>query len=220
LNNPLQTMQNALYLVKADPGLTQQSRQDLAATLDEANRMADLVLRLRETYRPTSGTEFTSVALADLVTEVHQLLRAHLRRNNTVFQFAPPPGLPALPLVRDQIKQVLLNLCFNAVEAMPAGGTLKVEIGLDAAASGMILAIADSGPGIEAADVPYIFDPFFTTKQGGTGLGLAISYDIIQRHRGKIEVISPPGQGATFRVWLPLEPDSSEHFTLSQPGAG
>ncbi len=201
LNNPLQTIQHALYLVRIDAGLSAQSRQDLTVALDEATRMADLVLRLRDTYRPTARTEFTPVSLAALVTEVHRLLEAHLREHRVQFHFDPPPDLPPVPLVRDQIKQVVINLVLNAVEAMPAGGAITVTTAAEA--EGVRLAISDTGPGVPPAMQSSIFDPFFTTKQGGTGLGLAITYDLIQRHGGTIDLVSPPGQGATFAVWLP-----------------
>ena len=115
----------------------------------------------------------------------------------------------------DQIQQVCLNLFMNAIHAMPNGGTLRVSTsrmvrrkgGLDLAppAEYAALIIADSGPGIPAADREKIFEPFFTTKDEGqgTGLGLAVSHGIVKDHDGWIEVDSPTEGGAVFRVFLP-----------------
>jgi two-component system, NtrC family, sensor kinase len=203
LNNPLQAIQNALYLVGTDLGLSQQSRQDLEVAARETRRMAELVVRLRDTYRPTASAEFKPVVLTHLVDEVLQLLDVHFRRNTIAVTFTPPGDLPAQPLVPDQIKQVLINLCLNAVEVMPNGGTLTITLALDPDHQGTRLAVTDSGPGIAAEALPHIFDPFFTTKPGGTGLGLAISYDLATQHKGRIDVSSQLGHGSTFTLWLP-----------------
>lgn len=121
-------------------------------------------------------------------------------------------GLPKIFADRQQLKQVLLNLLFNAVEAMfPACGILTVRTRIIAADRGqdwVQVEIQDTGKGIEPEDVEHIFDPFFTTKHlsqehEGTGLGLAIAHQIIQEHRGSIEVQSIKGRGTTFFVNLP-----------------
>ncbi len=214
LNNPLQAIQNALYLVKQEPKLGLQAMEDLQVAATEANRMAELINRLRETYRPTTGEEFRFESLNAIVTEVQRLIATHLRHNNIEFKFDPDPGLPAVPGIRDQLKQVMLNLCLNAVEAMPNGGQLLVRTRHDAVQSSILLTVEDTGAGIQPEVIHNVFDPFFTTKESGTGLGLTITYDIIQRHHGRIEVESLPGAGAIFRIWLPIEIasyDSGKH---------
>lgn len=117
-----------------------------------------------------------------------------------------------VPAIRDQLKQVILNICLNAIEAMNQGGQIHVSSEYDPHGNGVLLSISDSGPSIQPDILPYIFDPFVTTKDGGTGLGLAITYDIVQRHQGRIEVESQPDRGTTFRVWLPLV----HHFDADQ----
>ena len=205
LNNPLQAIQNALYLVSSQEAIEQQSKDDLQVALNECNRMSDLIARLRETYRPTTGQEYDLESLNELVSEVERLISTHLRHNEVVFKFEPNPDLPSIPMIRDQIKQVILNICLNAVETMAGGGELAVTVVHLAETAGVEMTIADNGPGIPADVLPFIFDPFFTTKEGGTGLGLSITYDIVQRHDGKISVTSKSGEGTTFHVWLPLE---------------
>jgi len=123
-----------------------------------------------------------------------------------VFHFEPDPHLCTIMAMEDQIKQVILNLCLNAIEAMGGGGVLHVttlQKQDEKLIPGAWLTVSDTGPGIDPELLPNIFEPFFTTKQSGTGLGLAITYEIIQRHHGKIEVESEQGKGSTFRIWLP-----------------
>jgi signal transduction histidine kinase len=112
----------------------------------------------------------------------------------------------------NQIKQVLVNLLNNAVQAMPDGGRLAVttqlvEREIDGVPRRMVaVSVSDSGVGIPPENQERIFDPFFTTKEvgQGTGLGLSVSYSIVEKHNGKIEVESVPGVGSTFVVLLPL----------------
>jgi two-component system NtrC family sensor kinase len=205
LNNPLQAIQGALFLIRQEQGLSEQGLKDLDVILTEVERMAKLINLLRETYQPPSREELTPESLNRLVEEVRALIENHLNRNRVTFAFTPDNDLPEIPLNRDQIKQVLLNLCLNAVEAMPEGGDLVLRTHFDPEAEGVWLTVQDTGIGIPPEDVPNIFDPFFTTKKGGSGLGLSISFDIIQRHGGIITVESDASASTTMRVWLPLE---------------
>jgi signal transduction histidine kinase len=104
-----------------------------------------------------------------------------------------------------RLEQCLLNVVFNAMEAMPEGGELKVMSGVDAAQKKVRIEIQDTGSGIQAQDLNHIFDPFFTTKEAGrgTGLGLSIAYGIVKNHGGKIRAESQVGKGSTFWVTFP-----------------
>ena len=105
------------------------------------------------------------------------------------------------------MKQVLLNLIHNALQAMRAGGELRVATSeaVRAERNWVVLSVVDNGVGITVADQEKIFQPFFTTKgnSGGTGLGLSVTYGIITDHGGQIDVESQPGSGSKFTVWLP-----------------
>ena len=206
LNNPLQAIQNALYLVTLDKTLTSVAREDLEVAVAEAGRMATLIARLRETYRPSSNQEFELLSFNDLIVEVEKLISTHLRHNEVEFVFTPAADISSIPVLRDQMKQVVLNLCMNAVESMPDGGVLSINT-KPASDGGLTVSVSDTGVGISPADLPFIFDPFFTTKEGGTGLGLAIIYEIINRHNGIVDVRSTPGIGTTFEIQLPENPD-------------
>jgi nitrogen fixation/metabolism regulation signal transduction histidine kinase len=125
---------------------------------------------------------------------------------------APPPGvtvareieagLPAVLADRDQVLQVLLNLMRNALDAMPAGGTVAIRA--RRAGSVVAFSVSDTGPGIRPEDRPRVFEPYFTTKEGGTGLGLAIAQRIAEEHGGALELSSAQGPGTTFTLTLPV----------------
>ena len=126
---------------------------------------------------------------------------------------------PANPIARldaNLIKQAVLNLLINALQAMPDGGDLiiRTHVARDQA----IIDISDTGVGIPPENLKRIFDAYFTTKKGGTGLGLPTTRRLIEEHRGHITVTSEPGRGTNFRVELPMAPLSPEH--AHQPAKG
>jgi signal transduction histidine kinase len=113
---------------------------------------------------------------------------------------------PQVRAIPTQLHQVLINLVTNACHALPAPGE-RIVVRTDMVDRARVLVeVRDTGVGIEGADLPHIFDPFFTTKKDGkgTGLGLSIVKNIIEAHRGAIEVKSTPGEGTTFRITLPI----------------
>ena len=114
----------------------------------------------------------------------------------------PDPGLGRFDA--DQIKQVLINLIKNAVEAMPQGGTITIRTRGNA--KGIFVEVQDTGKGITPEHLNEIFNPFFTTKEKGTGLGLAVSLKILNDHNGELLVSSQVGEGSVFTVRLPRQP--------------
>ncbi len=109
-----------------------------------------------------------------------------------------------IPMDREQMKQVALNLLLNAAQAMPGGGTLTLRGQNSKDGQWVTISIQDSGVGIPDEDMNKLFDPFFSTKEGGIGLGLSIAHRIVDQHHGKIEVESTPGNGTLFTLWLPV----------------
>ncbi|MFP6628493.1 MAG: ATP-binding protein [Myxococcota bacterium] len=124
--------------------------------------------------------------------------------------------LPPIRCYPSQLKQVFMNLLVNAYQSIEEklgdSGMGRIELRSQREGDGVAISIRDTGTGIPARDQARIFDPFFTTKDvgAGTGLGLATSYNIVRRHGGRIDVTSEPGEGATFKVWLPLSGPEDE----------
>lgn len=114
-------------------------------------------------------------------------------------------GLPEVPVDRDRIVQVFINLMLNAIESMEAGGEIRIGLHRCGPPPAVEASVADTGCGISEGDLEQVFEPFFSRKKKGTGLGLAIVHQIIESHRGDIRVESRPGGGTTFRIRLPLE---------------
>ena len=202
LNNPLQAIQNALFLLKDEKSLSPQASQDLDIILSEAERMAALIERLRSAYRPVRMTDFQPVQLNTLIEDVFALMSTHMRHREIAFEFIPEPGLPPVAGIADQLRQVVLNLFLNAVEVMKPGGRLTVQTRSLPGRDEVLLTVKDTGPGIDPQILPKIFDPFITSKHTGTGLGLTITHDIVEQHHGRIQAENDPSGGAIFSVWL------------------
>ena len=206
LNNPLQAIQNALFLLKEEKWLSLQGMNDLEIVLAESERMAGLIERLRDTYRPPQMEELKAIRVNNMIEDVHALLATHLRKNDVAFEFHPDQDLPTITVQPDQVRQVVLNLFINAVEAMPNGGKLTVNTIHRKDSREVLISITDTGSGISPAILPFIFDPFITNKKEGTGIGLTISHEIVIKHGGRIDAENnPDGIGATFKIWLPVD---------------
>jgi len=128
--------------------------------------------------------------------------------NNITLRTSLDPKCPTLRFDPEQIRQVLINLFKNAIEAMPEGGELTVVT--RALEDRVEVAIADTGHGMSENVQENLFQPFFTTKAGGTGLGLSVSQKIVHDHGGDIMAQSRPGAGSSFTFWLPIPRDQDQ----------
>jgi signal transduction histidine kinase len=116
--------------------------------------------------------------------------------------------LSIIPLDTHQIKQAILNLLLNSLQAVDSGGSIEVGAELDPSVSRLKLWVEDDGPGIAPDQKEKIFDPFFTTREKGTGLGLAIVHKIVENHNGEINLQSPPAgkvRGCRFTISIPVQ---------------
>jgi len=178
----------------------------------ESMRCGNIVRDLL-TYARQSRAEFRPAQLHDLVERALQLVAHHTELRGIGTDRALTLADDNLACDGEQIVQALIALLINAVEAMGEGGRLAVRTWADPLAPGRLkLSVSDTGVGIPPEIQPHIFDPFFSTKHEtkGVGLGLAVVYGIIQRHDGRIEVESRPGDGTTFTITLPREPAGHE----------
>ena len=183
--------------------------------LEEIERLEGLVTELLNFASQPQAT-LAAGNVAEVLRDTLFLVRKQCERGGVTLEEQVPTSLPPVRRDPDKLKQAFLNLLNNALDAMPAGGTLSVSAA--AGAQELQVCIRDSGEGIAADRVPLIFEPFFTTKGGGTGLGLAITHNIVSDHGGRIEVESRRGEGTAFTVWLPLCAADGE--TAGREGAG
>jgi signal transduction histidine kinase len=216
IGNPLNALHIHLQLMSREvkklrqPGHAPDGVEDAVAAekiehyLDVAKgeiaRLDYIVTQFLQAIRP-SAPKFADASLNDVVRETLELLRPELENRRLTVKEKPARRLPLAPLDAGQIKQSLLNLIKNAMQAMTPGGTLTVETGQNT--EEVWVSVADTGGGIPPDQVNLIFEPFYTTKKKGTGLGLMIVQRIVRQHGGHIELESRVGQGTTFRIWLP-----------------
>jgi signal transduction histidine kinase/ActR/RegA family two-component response regulator len=173
--------------------------------IDKAARRASDLARQMLVYTGKSALEFKSVNLSELVEELTDLLRVSISRRCTIKYHLMRP-LPPVRGEAGQLRQVVMNLIANAAEAMGhEGGVIRVKtLAVHSGGSTLVgIEVTDTGRGVDADTKTRMFDPFYTTKSSGRGLGLAAVQGIVDTHRGRIEVESEPGRGATFRVLLP-----------------
>ncbi|GMU20538.1 MAG: hypothetical protein AMXMBFR13_06350 [Phycisphaerae bacterium] len=216
VNNPLTGVLTFTHLLRGKPNLDEQDRADLDLVIRETTRVRDIVRNLLDFARESPSRK-QPLDLNELIRHVTRLLASQkeFRRIRIVEHLTQ--GLPAVLGDQNQLQQVLLNLSLNACEAMPEGGTLKLNT--QVRADEVIVTVADTGHGIGSEDIDKIFEPFYTTKpQGkGTGLGLSVSYGIVQQHGGNIEVTSEPGKGTVFTVALPLKAEQETGDSEQSP---
>jgi len=214
-NNPLAiilglSQEMRLGLERSDPHY-----ESITAIEQEALRCRKIVLDLFDFVRPKEAT-FTPVDVGEILHKTISLLSVQYKKSNIKTVVDLEPDLPPIFADPQQLRQVLINLSFNAAEAMADGGTLafraaanrvaaKDHLGNDEALFELTIAICDTGPGIGPELLPDIFRPFFSTKKGkGMGLGLSICERIMKAHRGRISVESRPGEGTTFYLHFPV----------------
>jgi PAS domain S-box-containing protein len=203
LRNPLAIVMNALWdLRQILDGANVEVAEDLRIAEEEIGRAQSIIKNLLEFSRE-SGAELERLDVNDLVTRTLQLMQKYLQDNGvrvTTELGKIPPCLANLNAMR----QILLNLITNAVQAMPKGGELVLRTA-DAGQNTLRLEVSDTGVGIPPEHLTDIFNPFYTTKAPGqgTGLGLSVVHSILQRYRGDIRVKSQVDHGTTFTIHLP-----------------
>jgi two-component system, NtrC family, sensor kinase len=194
-----------------------QEAEDLDLVVAETKRCAAIIRRLLDFAREKTP-EKSFADLNRLVEDTVRIVERPANLRDIEIRLELDPTLPPVWVDADLVRQVVMNIVVNAQHAIEQKGSITVRTRGPAAPKSprpgaravpmAEIAIIDTGCGIAAADLQRIFDPFFTTKGvgKGTGLGLSVSHGIVEAHGGTIEVESTPGEGSTFRVYLPVQP--------------
>jgi two-component system, NtrC family, sensor histidine kinase HydH len=203
LRNPLGTMRASAEMLSKNVAGDNEIARELAGFIaTEVDRTNSLITRFLEFARPLK-LRLQKIDLAQVVDRAMAELEHHNPPYEVTVYRNYSLDIPALDVDAELMERVIYNLLLNAVQATPAGGAVTVKT--REAGSRAELLVIDRGSGIEKDHLESIFNPFFTTKNDGVGLGLAIVSKIVDEHGGSISVESQPGQGSTFRVFLPLE---------------
>lgn len=214
MRNPLATMRGFLQLLPSefdDPGFREECSSRLIREIDRLARLTDSLLELSRPVRPDDLRTDLGALVGEVLAEQAEAIESEGIELVRHLEEVPP-----LPLDRDRIKQVLLNLIINARQALSGKGKLEISLGTCREVWGpddeetllAVLAVTDNGVGIESRHLDCLFDPFFTTKDDGTGLGLALCHRIIEEHGGVIRVESAAGKGSTFTLYFPVRRES------------
>jgi diguanylate cyclase (GGDEF)-like protein len=211
LSKPIINIKSSLKMIKSDIDRVDiadllSAKKLLSSAIEETERLSKLSDSLKDLYRPVKK-EIANVNVNLLLEEMMGLSAAQMIKNKIKLTKNLDNSLPQVKANVHELKQVFLNLIINAIEAMQNGGELFVETKVATDMEGMVLAaIKDTGCGIPPENMDKIFKAFFTTKkqQQGAGLGLYASYEIVKKYGGKIAVLSEPGEGTAFNVYLPV----------------
>lgn len=203
LNTPLSVIVSAAQMTLREDGLSDFVREMISRIDSEAQRLSQLSRGMLCFARRDDASE-ESTDLVKVLQEVMQFLRYEARKLSVTIIEEFDYDLPQVAVSSNRIKQVVINLVMNAIQAMGNGGTLLIKAEQEGDRG--IITVADTGPGIPPEILPRIFDPFFTTKSAGegTGLGLYVSSCLMEAIGGSITVNSSLGEGTTFRVSVQL----------------
>jgi signal transduction histidine kinase len=197
----------ALRFLGRDPPDLEEVRQGLDSIVKDANRAGEVIGRIRELIKKAPQRK-DWVDINDAITDVVALTRSELVSNGVSFHTQFAQGMAPIHGDRVQLQQVILNLIVNAIEAMSGMSAVARELWISTeidGSNGALVAVRDSGPGLDPAALERLFDAFYTTKTSGMGMGLSICRSIIEAHGGRIWAEANTPQGATFRFTLPWQ---------------
>lgn len=197
IKNPLQAITVHLEVLKSK---LEGDNRELGVISREISRLDRVVKTFLDFNRPVEP-QMRSIDLCEMVADIAQLVKPHASANGVTVEVRSAVDAAWIRGDRDLLKQAVLNVVMNGIEAMKDGGTLSIET--RHAGRNCEIAVSDTGPGIPPAIQDKIFNLYFSTKQQGSGIGLAIAFRFVQLHDGKIEFTTQSGQGTTFRFGFP-----------------
>jgi signal transduction histidine kinase len=216
LNQPLTAIlsnaQAALRILPSDKADLADIRDILGDIVEDDKRAGEVIHRLRG-FLKKSNLELSALDIGELVSQVARLVSSDAILRNVSIRLELAPGLPPICGDRVQLQQVILNLLMNGLDAMRESSegerTLVLRTLAGDGAASVVVAVEDSGMGIDEADLEHVFHAFYTTKPEGLGMGLAIARSIVEAHGGRLEARNNPGRGATFSFTLPAIKEGS-----------
>jgi two-component system, sporulation sensor kinase E len=206
IGNPLNSLNIHLQLMERElktlpPEKAERLREDLRVARDEIARLDRIVSQFLRAVRPTKP-DLQRASINEIVTEALALLEREIRDRDILVEQELGRNLPQSLVDRAQLKQAFYNLIKNALQALHAGGILRVRT--EATDAHIIVSFIDTGHGIAPEQIGRVFEPYYTTKEEGSGLGLMIVQRIVREHGGSLEVESDVGHGTTVRIKLPI----------------
>ncbi len=206
------------WLAGATPNLDE-AREAVARIIRDGNRASDVIGRIRALVKK-SGTEQVLLDINEVIQEVVGLIQTEIQKNGVVLRMELAADFPRVLGDRVQLQQVILNLVMNGIEAMSAVTDRSRDLLLRSyqyESDKVLIAVQDSGIGLQPESLDHLFEAFFTTKPKGMGMGLAISRSIIEAHGGRLWAVPNDGPGVTFEFALPVEAAGA---TRNQPAGG
>ncbi len=204
IRNPLSSIRGLAQFVYNSFSKTDERKEDLNAIIQEVDRLNKLVVQVLD-FAKLKKPNLTRFSLNDLIRKITELFKLEIKDKQIKFSLKLSPDISKIQADEDQVRQILMNVIINAIQAIPKKGEIKIktEKTLLKGEPAIKLIIEDSGIGIPEKDFTQIFDPFFSTKDKGSGLGLSIVYKLIEAHQGEIKVESKEGEGTKFVIFLP-----------------
>ncbi len=204
IRNPLSSIRGLAQFVYNSFSKTDERKEDLNTIVQEVDRLNKLVVQVLD-FAKLKKLNLTRFSLNDLIRKIAELFELEIKDKQIKFSLKLSPDISQIQADEDQVRQILMNVIINAIQAILNEGEIKIktEKVLLKEEPAIKLIIEDSGIGIPEKDFNQIFDPFFSTKEKGSGLGLSIAYKLIEAHQGEIKVESKEGEGTKFVIFLP-----------------
>jgi len=204
IRNPLSSIRGLAQFVYNSFSKTDERKEDLNTIIQEVDRLNKLVVQVLD-FAKLKKPSLTRFSLNDLIRKIAELFKLEIKDKQVKFSLELSPDISQIQADEDQVRQILMNVIINAIQAIPKKGEVKIKTkkALLRGEPAIKLIIEDSGIGITEKDFNQIFDPFFSTKEQGSGLGLSIVYKLVEAHQGEIKVESKEGKGTKFVIFLP-----------------
>ena len=201
IRNPMTALKGFIQLLEGS--IKEENTMYYQVITSELQRIDSIINEFLILAKP-QAVRFQEKDVVGIMQKTVELLNAQAVLHNVQFELEPDAELPPIFCEPNQLKKVFINIIKNAIEVMPNGGTISIEIKQQE--DMVLISIKDQGAGIPVEKIKRLGEPFYTTKERGTGLGLMVSFKIIEEHRGKVEIESEMGKGTTFLISLPIKP--------------